>query len=105
MADEKHRRASSPGSEPEVEHSDHAGSHPDPVSVNTPPGGLAEHRQASVKAENPLSGVSEAELGRMVEEYCARQGFDTEEDLVCPLPAWDSPRFSRTCFKGLTNSI
>lgn len=82
MADEKQHRASSSDSKPKIEHQDRANS-PTTSSPTTARGEGPQGRQkASVKAENPLTGLSEGELIRMVDDYCDHHGFDNEEDLV-----------------------
>lgn len=81
MADEKHDRASSSDSKPDVDHCDRADSPTLSAPATAADNGLDERRHASAKAENPLAGLSEAELSRMVDEYCARHGFESEEDL------------------------
>lgn len=85
MADEKHHRTSSSDSTPEIEHQDHAGSHTTSSPTTAVGEGLQGRQNASVKAENPLIGLSKGELSRMVDEYCTHHGFDNEEDLVCLL--------------------
>ncbi|KAK9417522.1 putative Major facilitator superfamily (MFS) profile domain-containing protein [Seiridium unicorne] len=37
--------------------------------------------EASAKLENPLAGLSQSELGRRGEEFCAKHGFNEEEDI------------------------
>jgi hypothetical protein len=36
---------------------------------------------ASAKLENPLAGLSQSELARRGEEFCAKHGFTEEEDV------------------------
>lgn len=81
MADEKQHRASSSDSKPGIEHRDRANSPTLSAPTTAADHGLDERRQASAKAENPLAGLSKVELDRMVDDYCARHGFDSEEDL------------------------
>ncbi|KAK6081290.1 hypothetical protein SCUP515_02978 [Seiridium cupressi] len=37
--------------------------------------------EASAQLENPLAGLSQSELGRRGEEFCAKHGFNEEEDI------------------------
>ncbi|KAK9778806.1 putative Major facilitator superfamily (MFS) profile domain-containing protein [Seiridium cardinale] len=37
--------------------------------------------EASAKLENPLAGLSQSELSRRGEEFCAKHGFNEEEDI------------------------
>lgn len=77
MADEKDHRTQSSDSKSRVEHQDRAGS---PTTSSPMTAGDVALR-ASAKAENPLAGLGKEELSRMADEYCARHGFDSEEDL------------------------
>lgn len=40
-----------------------------------------KRHEASAKLENPLAGLSPADLARRGEEFCARHGFTEEEDV------------------------
>lgn len=77
MADEKNHRTESSNSKPGVEHKDRTGS----PTTSSPTTAEDVALQASAKAENPLAGLGKEELSRMADEYCARYGFDNEEDL------------------------
>lgn len=63
---------------PEIAHQDQAS----PPSA-TPPADkeLLERRNAVVKAENPLAGMSREELCRLSEDYCSQHGFTAEDDI------------------------
>ncbi|PSR90503.1 and other transporter-domain-containing protein [Coniella lustricola] len=81
MADEKHHQPSSSDPKPEAEHLDHSDPSLSPSRSNDLDNNLAERRYVSAKAENPLSGLGQVELIRLSEEYCARHGFQNEQDI------------------------
>lgn len=73
--DHDRRPSSGSNSKAEVEHQDQP-----PAGGEAEDEDLRQRQDASARMENPLAGFSREQVTRLAEEFCAKHGFNDDED-------------------------